>query len=294
MADLHATPEIPRWRLCLRVVRVSVAVFIRRVVLRKKKVRSWSLGYETRVQVSRSVREGSLSASDVDILREGSSTERQVVLGKLAKKQRLSNSVPVPLAPGSTAEPIRLKYMVGEWIRPSVIVSQSRIAPADPGETNEFELVPSESEAFRVSGSVKQSSLSQSSHGGSAQQSSVMLYFHGADYITGGINSHRRLMSQLSLASGVPVLGVQYRLMPLHSFDEILEDAVMAYKHITEELRFPAQDVAVAGDSAGAHLALSLVLHLRETTGKVRPYHSPPPVPLGGFSPSLLWRPHGL
>ena len=65
------------------------------------------------------------------------------------------------------------------------------------------------------------------------------------------------------------VAGVNYRCMPLHTFDEVLQDAALAFHHLSEELRYPAKDIAIAGDAAGAHLAISLVLNRKERSLEV-------------------------
>jgi len=98
----------------------------------------------------------------------------------------------------------------------------------------------------------------------------AVLYLHGGAYILCGVNTHRRLMSRLAMASGLPVLGVDYRLMPDASFKDILDDAVEAFDFLVEAGYAPEQ-ITVAGDSAGGHLSLCLAMELRARGAKQVP-----------------------
>lgn len=89
----------------------------------------------------------------------------------------------------------------------------------------------------------------------------AVLYFHGGGFQVGSIDSHREVMALLSKYSGARVLGVQYRLAPEHRYPAALQDAMSAYEWLLAS-GFDAQHVAVAGDSAGGGLALSLMLAL--------------------------------
>jgi acetyl esterase len=95
---------------------------------------------------------------------------------------------------------------------------------------------------------------------------SALLYFHGGGYAFATLHTHERLMRQLVLASGAVVIGVEYRRTPEHPFPAALEDAVAAWRWLLAggEGRFGDIGRGVFGDSAGAHLALTLALKLRE------------------------------
>lgn len=90
----------------------------------------------------------------------------------------------------------------------------------------------------------------------------VIVYFHGGGFRLGSIASHRGLMARLSAASGCAVLGVDYRLAPEHRFPAPVEDARAVWDWLAE-MRFDPAHIAVAGDSAGGGLAVSLMLSLR-------------------------------
>jgi acetyl esterase/lipase len=87
----------------------------------------------------------------------------------------------------------------------------------------------------------------------------AVLYFHGGGFQVGSLDSHRELMALLSKYSGARVLGVQYRLAPEHRYPAALEDALAVYEWL-QACGFAASQLAVAGDSAGGGLALSLML----------------------------------
>lgn len=91
----------------------------------------------------------------------------------------------------------------------------------------------------------------------------VVLYCHGGGYQMGSILSHGDLMQKLADESGAKVFGFNYRLAPEHRYPAALEDAVTVYRWLIESGVRPER-LAIAGDSAGAGLALALMLKLRE------------------------------
>jgi epsilon-lactone hydrolase len=97
----------------------------------------------------------------------------------------------------------------------------------------------------------------------------AILYFHGGGFRLGSIASHRDLIARLAEASGLRVLAVNYRLAPEHRFPAALEDALTAYAWMLEQ-GFQPENIALAGDSAGGNLVLTLMLTLRDR-GEVIP-----------------------
>lgn len=73
----------------------------------------------------------------------------------------------------------------------------------------------------------------------------------------------------LSAATGLPVLLAHYRLAPRHPYPAALDDVLAAY-HALLGLGYPAERIVLVGHSAGATLALSALLRLREA-GTPRP-----------------------
>lgn len=91
----------------------------------------------------------------------------------------------------------------------------------------------------------------------------VVLYFHGGGYVTGSLQSHRELASRLAHASAARVCNVGYRLAPEHPYPAAVADAITVYRWLLDT-GFVADQIVFAGDSAGAGLALVLVLASRE------------------------------
>jgi acetyl esterase/lipase len=95
-----------------------------------------------------------------------------------------------------------------------------------------------------------------------ARDDRVVMYFHGGGFQVGSLASHRELMACISAACGARVLGVAYRLAPEHRHPAPLQDALRAYDWLRAQGAAPG-GIAVAGDSAGGGLGLSLLIALR-------------------------------
>lgn len=92
--------------------------------------------------------------------------------------------------------------------------------------------------------------------------SAILLYLHGGAYVTGSHRTHRALAANLARAVRCLTFVCDYRLAPEHPFPAALEDAASVFRAL--QLRFPNAFIAVAGDSAGGGLSLSLAIHLRD------------------------------
>jgi len=90
----------------------------------------------------------------------------------------------------------------------------------------------------------------------------VLLYLHGGGYVTGSIVTHRALASRLAKESGLRTLVIDYRLAPEHPYPAALDDAAAAYRWLLSS-GIAANEITVAGDSAGGGLALALLMKLR-------------------------------
>src|SRR5204863_3695026 len=93
--------------------------------------------------------------------------------------------------------------------------------------------------------------------------SRVLIFFHGGGYCSGSIVSHRRMVTEAGRAVGTRTLAVAYRLAPEHPFPAAYEDALTAWRFLQNE-GFAAPQIAIAGDSAGAALAIGLINRLRD------------------------------
>lgn len=96
-----------------------------------------------------------------------------------------------------------------------------------------------------------------------AQARHTVLYLHGGAYVAGGPHTHRSITTALAVASNSDVRVLDYRLAPEHPFPAALEDAVAAYRELLAQ-GIAADQIILAGDSAGGGLATALALQLRE------------------------------
>ncbi|NKF21860.1 alpha/beta hydrolase [Solimonas marina] len=90
-----------------------------------------------------------------------------------------------------------------------------------------------------------------------------ILYLHGGGYVIGSPATHRTVTVRLALQTDADVIVPDYRLAPEHPYPAALDDALQVWRALRDGGR-SADDIIVAGDSAGGGLALSLVLALRD------------------------------
>jgi len=96
---------------------------------------------------------------------------------------------------------------------------------------------------------------------------SLILYVHGGGWTFGSVDTHDGTMRNLAEAAQRPVLGIDYRLAPENPFPAPLEDVLTAIAFVEAGglgTPIPAQSMAIAGDSAGANLALAALLARRD------------------------------
>ncbi|MEN6636598.1 MAG: alpha/beta hydrolase [Clostridiaceae bacterium] len=91
----------------------------------------------------------------------------------------------------------------------------------------------------------------------------VVLYLHGGGYTAGGLDYAKGFGALLASQTQITVLCVAYRLAPEHKFPAAQDDAMEAYQYLLDSGYKPEQ-IAIAGESAGGGLALSLTLRIRD------------------------------
>jgi acetyl esterase/lipase len=96
-----------------------------------------------------------------------------------------------------------------------------------------------------------------------AEGARSVLYFHGGGYSLGSARSHLALGKRIAFEARARVALAEYRLAPEHPFPAAIDDAVASYHGLVATGVAPEQ-IAVAGDSAGAGLALALLVALRD------------------------------
>lgn len=94
----------------------------------------------------------------------------------------------------------------------------------------------------------------------------VILYFHGGSYIYGSARTtHAELCARIALGAGITVVGLDYRLAPEHPFPAAHDDAKRALEALSDKR------VILAGDSAGANLAIELQIVRRDAGQSIPP-----------------------
>lgn len=95
----------------------------------------------------------------------------------------------------------------------------------------------------------------------------LVVFIHGGGWTFGSLDSHEIETRYLALASGAAVLALDYRLAPEHPFPAALDDVLAVLSAVADGALAGMADasrIALAGDSAGANLALAALLALRD------------------------------
>lgn len=92
----------------------------------------------------------------------------------------------------------------------------------------------------------------------------VLIFLHGGGFQFGSLRSDGELAARLGRAAGMRVLFVDYRLAPEHPFPAALDDVRTAWRWLWRDRGCDPSGVAVAGDSAGGGLAISLLAAARD------------------------------
>lgn len=113
---------------------------------------------------------------------------------------------------------------------------------------------------LRVEASTEVALPGEWQHPAVAADDAVMLFLHGGGYVAGSPKTHRSFSSWLAHEARVPAMSLKYRLAPEHPFPAALDDAVLAARTLAQR----GKRVVLAGDSAGAGLAIATALRLRD------------------------------
>lgn len=107
----------------------------------------------------------------------------------------------------------------------------------------------------------------------SQAQPGTILFVHGGGWSFCSLATHERFMRALADSARMDVIGIHYRLAPEHPFPAGLMDVISACRAVIArpaELGLSDGPVVIAGDSAGANLALAAMLH------EITAGHAPP------------------
>jgi acetyl esterase len=102
---------------------------------------------------------------------------------------------------------------------------------------------------------------------GPRQDQPCLIFLHGGAFIFGDIESYDALCRSIAAQSGVAVLSIEYRLAPEYPFPAALEDSLAAYhawRMMAPDFGIDPNRLAIGGDSAGAQLAATACIILRD------------------------------
>jgi acetyl esterase len=95
----------------------------------------------------------------------------------------------------------------------------------------------------------------------------AIVFLHGGGFVTCDIDVYDGVARQLAKRSGMRVVSVDYGLAPEHPFPVPLDDCIAAIRWVAAhgaDWGIDPARIAVAGDSAGANLALASTIALRD------------------------------
>jgi acetyl esterase/lipase len=100
--------------------------------------------------------------------------------------------------------------------------------------------------------------------GGPADDGLVVVYVHGGGYSSGCAKWARRAAARLALGTGGRVVAPDYRLAPRFPFPSAHEDVLAVYRALIGPLGIAPARLAVAGDSAGGGMGVTLMADARD------------------------------
>ncbi|MEI2416877.1 alpha/beta hydrolase [Orrella sp. JC864] len=95
----------------------------------------------------------------------------------------------------------------------------------------------------------------------------VILYFHGGGWVIADLDTYDATPRALAMQTGAIVVSAHYRQAPEHKFPAAHEDACAAYAWLLQNAAGLGADparIALAGESAGANLAINVAIHARD------------------------------
>ena len=104
------------------------------------------------------------------------------------------------------------------------------------------------------------------------QPGPAVAFFHGGGFVIGDIESHASFCAEMARVLDLPVISVDYRLAPEHTWPAAPDDCEAAARWIAtspSELGRAVTSLILCGDSAGGNLAIVTAVALRDTPATV-------------------------
>jgi acetyl esterase len=98
----------------------------------------------------------------------------------------------------------------------------------------------------------------------------VIMYFHGGGWVLGSSETHDHLIRELAAQTRAALVFVEYGNAPEVHYPTNNEQAYAALEYVARNanaLKLDSSRIAVAGDSAGGHMAASVTLMAKERHG---------------------------
>ena len=92
-----------------------------------------------------------------------------------------------------------------------------------------------------------------------------IVFFHGGGFLLKAAKSHCEIAKEYAKTADCKVIFADYRLMPKYRFPFALKDSYHLYNHIlknADKLNIDKDKIVLAGDSAGANIAISITLKM--------------------------------
>ncbi len=96
-----------------------------------------------------------------------------------------------------------------------------------------------------------------------ARQDQVILYIHGGAFVMETPRLHGGFLARLCRATGMRGFMLNYRLAPEFPYPAAPEDCLDAYRYLVNK-GYAAEEIIIAGDSAGGNLTLATLLRIRD------------------------------
>ncbi|MFI6870901.1 alpha/beta hydrolase [Nocardia sp. NPDC050406] len=113
----------------------------------------------------------------------------------------------------------------------------------------------------------------------SSLRDGAIMYMHGGGFFLCGLDTHRPVVAALARRTGLPVVSVEYRQLPVTDISGSVDDCLTAYRWLLAH-GADASRIVFAGDSAGGYMTFATALRARDAG-------LPVPAGLVGLCPAL-------